>query len=64
MRTTLHTYEIREFDDKNEAKIVMQIKADPKTAKQKLKEYSEKNPGAYSLYQVKYVISYFTEKEN
>lgn len=60
----VHSYEIQRFEENGDINIVQWLKEEPKVAKQKLKEYAEKNPGIYSLYQVKYTASCFTVKED
>lgn len=60
----LHFYEIRELDSNGRTHIIKQFTEEPKSAKQKLKEYAEENPGIYSLYQIHRVASSFTVKEN
>lgn len=60
----LHFYEIRELNKDLETKIIRQFTADPKTAKQEFKKYTEENPGIYSLYQIHRVAAHFTVKED
>ena len=56
-------YEIRKLKKDGKATIIRQMTAEPKLAKKTFKEYAEKNPGSYSLYQVHRVGMCFTEKE-
>lgn len=63
VQTMMHMYEIRKLEKDGKETIIRQLKAEPKSAKKTFREYAEKNPGIYSLYQVHRVGVYFTEKE-
>lgn len=58
-----HRYELRSLEDDGTVKTVLKISAEPKHAKQRAKEYAERNPGLYSLERIEKVAMYFTEKE-
>lgn len=60
----MHMYEIRKLEKDGKVTTVRMVTAEPKAAKKAFKEYAEANPGIYSLYQVRKVGVYFTEKEN
>lgn len=56
-----HTYELRKFNDDESLTIVFRITDEPKYAKQKVKEYANRNPGLYTLYKIEAMESFFTE---
>nr|DAH76531.1 MAG TPA: hypothetical protein [Microviridae sp.] len=58
-----HKYELRKFEYDGSLTTVFKISGEPKYAKQKAKEYAEKNPGIYSLQTIKTVKMYFTENK-
>lgn len=58
-----HYYELRSFENDGTVKTVLKISDEPKQAKQRAKEYAERNPGLYTLEKVEKVAMYFTEKE-
>ena len=58
-----HMYEIRKLEKDGKTTIIRMLATEPKSAKKAFKEYAEENPGIYSLYQVRRVGVYFTEKE-
>lgn len=58
-----HVYEIRKLEKDGKITTIRVLTAEPKSAKKAFKEYAEKNPGIYSLYQVHKVGACFTEKE-
>lgn len=58
-----HSYEVRRFNDDGSMTTVLKIAAEPKYAKQRAKDYANRNPGLYSLYKIEEVALYFTEKE-
>ena len=59
----MHLYEIRKLEKNGEVTIIRQMTAEPKLAKKTFKEYTEENPGIYSLYQVHRVGVCLNEKE-
>lgn len=59
-----HVYEIRKLEKDGKVTTVRMVAAEPKEAKKAFKEYAEANPGIYSLYQIRKVAAYFTEKED
>lgn len=58
-----HNYEIRRLNNDESVTTVLKITAEPKYAKQRAKDYANRNPGLYSLCKVEEVTLYFTEKE-
>lgn len=58
-----HMYELRSFEDDGTMKTVLKLSAEPKYAKQRAKDYANRNPGMYSLERVEEVAIYFTEKK-
>ena len=63
MKTMMHMYEIRKLEKDGKITTVQTLTAEPKLAKKTFREYAEENPGIYSIYQVRRVETYFTEKE-
>ena len=59
----MHMYEIRKLEKDGKTTTIRMLTTEPKLAKETFKEYAEENPGIYSLYQVRRVETYFTEKE-
>jgi len=59
-----HKYELRKLNANDSITTVLRINDEPKKAKQRAKEYANKNEGIYSLYKIEEVEMYFTEKEN
>lgn len=59
-----HKYELRRLNKDNSKTTVMEIFGEPKDVKKRIKEYTEEFPGIYSLYQIRKVVTYFTEKYN
>lgn len=57
-----HNYELRKFEDDGSMTTVLKITCEPKYAKQRAKDYSERHPGLYSLQRIETVAMYFTEK--
>lgn len=60
----MHMYEIRKLEKDGKVTTIRMVTAEPKEAKKAFKEYAEANPGIYSLYQIRKVEAYFTEKED
>lgn len=60
----MHVYEIRKLEKDGKVSTVRMVTAEPKSAKQAFKEYAETNPGIYTLYQIRKIGAYFTEKED
>ena len=58
-----HNYELRRFNDDDSVTIVLKLAAEPKYAKERAKEYANRNPGLYSLQRIETVSMYFTKKE-
>lgn len=58
-----HNYEIRKINNDETVTTVLKITAEPKYAKQRAKDYTNRHPGLYSLCKVEEVALYFTEKE-
>lgn len=58
-----HTYELRRFNDDGSITTVLKLTAEPKYAKERAKDYANRNPGLYSLQKIDTVAMYFTEKE-
>lgn len=64
MLKTTHTYELRSWNDDGTMTTVLKIEAEPKYAKQRAKDYTNRHPGLYSLEKIEKVAMYLTEKEN
>ena len=60
----MHVYEIRKLEKNGKVTTIQMVTAEPKSAKKTFKEYAEANPGIYTLYQIRKVAAYFTEKED
>lgn len=58
-----HTYELRRSNDDDSVTTVLKLKAEPKYAKERAKEYANRHPGFYSLQKIESVAIYYTEKE-
>lgn len=58
-----HAYELRRLNDDDSITTVLKLKAEPKYAKERAKDYANRNPGLYSLQKIDTVAMYFTEKE-
>lgn len=58
-----HTYELRKLNNDDSTTTVLKINAEPKDAKQRAKDYANRNPGLYSLYKIEETALYFTENE-
>lgn len=58
-----HTYELRSWNDDGTIKTVLKIAAKPKDAKERAKNYANRNPGLYTLERIETVSTYLTEKE-
>lgn len=60
----MRVYEIGKLEKEGKVTAIRLITAEPKTAKKEFKEYAKANPGIYTLYQIRKVEAYFTEKED
>ena len=58
-----HDYELRKQNEDGSNTTVMEIYGEPKDVKEKVKEYTEKFRGLYTLKRVETVTIYFTERE-
>lgn len=58
-----HTYELRRLNDDDSVTTVLKLKAEPKYAKERAKDYANWHPGLYMLQKIEDVRWYFTEKE-
>lgn len=58
-----HTYELRRFNDDESMTTVLRLKAEPKYAKERAKDYTNRHPGFYSLQKIESVAMYYTKKE-
>lgn len=58
-----HTYELRRLNDDDSITTVFKIETEPKYAKEKAKDYANRQPGLYSLQKIETIAMYFTEKE-
>lgn len=56
-----HTYELRKFNSDESITTVLKITDEPKYAKQRAKEYANRNPGLYTLCKIEKTAQYFTE---
>lgn len=57
-----HTYELRKLNEDDSVTTVLKLKAEPKYAKERAKDYANRNPGLYSLQKIDDIAMYFTEK--
>lgn len=57
-----HTYELRSFNDDGSITTVLKFVTEPKYAKERAKNYANRNPGLYSLEKIETVSTYFTER--
>lgn len=58
-----HTYELRRFNDDDSVTTVLKLEAEPKYAKERAKDYTNRHPGLYSLQKIDTIAMYFTKKE-
>ena len=58
-----HTYELRSWNNDGTMTTVLKITSEPKDAKQRAKDYANRNPGLYSLEKIEEVAIYLTEKK-
>lgn len=58
-----HTYELRRLNEDDSVTTVLKLEAEPKYAKERAKDYTNRHPGLYSLQKIETVSMYFTEKE-
>ena len=58
-----HRYELRRWNNDDTMTTVLKMNEEPKHAKQKAKDYTNRHAGIYSLCKVEEVALYFTEKE-
>ena len=58
-----HNYELKSYNNDGSMTTVLKLTAEPKYAKEKVKDYAKRHPGIYSLQRIETVSIYFTEKE-
>ena len=56
-----HNYELRRLNDDDSVTTVLKLTAEPKYAKERAKDYTNRHPGLYSLQKIEVVGMYFTE---
>lgn len=59
-----HTYELRRVNNDDSMTTVLKLKAEPKYAKERAKDYTNQHPGLYWLQKIDTITMYYTEKEN
>lgn len=58
-----HTYELRKIEETGSMTTVLKLNAEPKYAKQRAKDYTDRHPGMYLLQKTETVKMYCNEKE-
>lgn len=59
----MHMYEIRKREENGTVTTIRLLATEQKEAMKTFKEYAEANPGVYSLYQVRRIKTYISQKE-
>lgn len=58
-----HTYELRKIEESGSMTTVLKLNAEPKYAKQRARDYTDRHPGMYLLQKTETVRIYSSEKE-
>ena len=58
-----HTYELRKIEENGSMTTVLKLNTEPKDAKQRAKDYTDRHPGMYFLEKTETVRMYCSEKK-